>query len=568
MKRIVLLNIFILINTLGFSQFSLNCTGTVEDLSGNPIANHLVSIKSLDSSFMHLDTTYTNALGIYSFSIQNSVPSNNHPFRVSTLDCQGLTQNQLIFTNTTIVPTFFICSNNSAPHANFVWALDSTVQGLVHFQDSSQGNIIQWTWTQNNAPFSTLKNPSFQFQPISTNLVCLVVQDSLGSSDSICKTVKIKSCSTSFSYTINGTTVNFQANASPQANTYFWDFGDGQSQTTSANTIQHNYNSNGSFIVELQSMAINGTDTCLSTDQQTITISSSPTGNLSGSVFMDTTYLQAGSVYLYEIDSNTLTLNLHDSTQIHLDSSGVSYFYFTQLPYHSYVLKAVPDNSLSPSYYETWSFNAFNWQKADIINVNNIQNQALIFLRKQEVFSSGGNGKISGYVKNSNAQGMGMSKIYLLSTDSLIVDLQKSNSAGYYEFVDLAFGSYLVYPELDGIQSLVVPVEINPTYEYHQLNDFIVSNSTIVLSIPNHIEESTLHIFPNPFVDELTVQLVATSSAGLIELRDIAGKLYYKTQFNPGTREITIKANKLKKGVYFLKYVSENELLMNKIIKL
>jgi PKD repeat protein len=567
MRRFFLLILLAVLSQMSHAQYSLNCSGSVQDLSGTPISNHSVKIESLDSNFFYLDSTQSNTLGIYSFSIQNNVPNNFVPFLISTEDCQGITQSQVIFTSTTIAPTFSICGNIIPVQADFTWTVDSSNPAIIHFQDLSQGAITQYTWQQNGSTFSTQANPSYLFPAVSTNTVCLLVQGSPGLNDSICKTVKISSCSSSFTYTTNGATVSFQANSSPQASIYSWDFGDGQSQITTNPVIQHTYNANGSYQVELQSIVQSGMDSCVSSDQQTIMIASTPTGNLSGSVFLDSTYLNSGWVYLFEHDTNNIGLNLIDSTQIQQDSSGFSYFLFSQLAYRNYMLKAVPHGAGMNTYFETWSFSAFNWQDADVISVNGPQNQALIILKKIEVISSGGNATISGTIKTSSGQMISNAKVFLLSTDSLIVDMQRSNQLGYYEFNNLALGSYLVYPEIDGIQTQVVPVSLNMQNPSYHLPEFIVGNAMISTSLQDAHRHSQLDIHPNPFTNRINLIRDYAGHTGHIIIRNTEGKIVYRKTIARGEKTMDLSLFDLPKGIYLLSYISQNELFTKKIIK-
>lgn len=131
---------------------------------------------------------------------------------------------------------------------------------IVNFTDLSTGNPIQWRWDLGNGTISFLQNPSCTYFTPGQYTVKLVIQNALGTADSIIKTNYI----TIFAIPV----VNFSATptsgciplpvqfndlsdpGNSAITSWLWDFGDGNTGNTQ--NPAHTYASAGNFNVTLQ----------------------------------------------------------------------------------------------------------------------------------------------------------------------------------------------------------------------------------------------------------------------------------------------------------------------------
>ena len=158
--------------------------------------------------------------------------------------------------------------------------------------------INQWSWNIDGHHFNT-KTPRFLFRNTGDSNVSLIVKTQEGCADSITKTIQVDTVPTAlFSYTpLYGTApllVTFN-NRSINASSYIWNFGDGESDTTSVPQINpppHIYAQNGSYNVELYAYNIYGcydsfartvqvipTDLCLAIEQVQTYVTLQPDGS-------------------------------------------------------------------------------------------------------------------------------------------------------------------------------------------------------------------------------------------------------------------------------------------------
>ena len=91
---------------------------------------------------------------------------------------------------------------------------------------------------------------------------------------------------------------------------------------------------------------------------------------------------------------------------------------------------------------------------------------------------------------------------------------------------------------------------------------------TAVSSIANDILE--INCYPNPFVDNITISFSNYEKQNIkISIYDISGKIITtltNKQYEVGNHNITFKADKINSGVYFVKFYTENQIIVKKLI--
>ena len=150
----------------------------------------------------------------------------------------------------------------------------------VQFTNTSSNNAstFLWLFPGGTPSSSTEENPVVTYTSSGTYSVTLIVSNAQGS-DTLTQVDYIQvfvDAQASFSSTVNGATVVFQ-NTSNNANTYLWDFGDGN--TSTAPNPTHTYAQDGTYTVTLTASNSCGS----STFTQTITIVTPPTAGFAAS---------------------------------------------------------------------------------------------------------------------------------------------------------------------------------------------------------------------------------------------------------------------------------------------
>jgi uncharacterized repeat protein (TIGR01451 family) len=135
--------------------------------------------------------------------------------------------------------------------AIFTYNVDS-VTNTVTFTNLSTGTWAYSFWTFGDGNTSTVNNPQHVYSTSGIYLVCLTVWDSVSCQSTTCDTVVVGSlpgtgCSVTFTYQINGQSVNFFENISGNYTSISWNFGDGS--TSSASNPGHTYASTGVYTV-------------------------------------------------------------------------------------------------------------------------------------------------------------------------------------------------------------------------------------------------------------------------------------------------------------------------------
>lgn len=516
--------------------------------------------------FWYVNNQFASSNMAFSYTFQN--PSTN----IITLRVQDSS-------GTCMDSSFIQIYNvNCTLQSSFSSSQDSINKDLYHFTSNSTGNNLLYFWYVNNQLESNNTTFSHTFQNPSTNFIKLRIQDSSGTcSDSSSILIYHTNCTTQFTYLINGYTIDLTANSIPLGTTYYWDFGDGNTDNSNSNTIQHNYTSPGNYTINLTSFRMLGPDSCIAYATQNITIANpSGNGNLYGYVFAGVDKLEKGKVTLFKFDTLQNTLLEIDTASISNNPAGL--FIFQNIPYGTYKIYAEIDHTsiFDSTHFNGWSSETAFWQLSDNIEISNdsVSAQALITLPHNQVQVNQGQGVIEGQLimgASSPISSLEGIPIYLLTTDSLIIQAKYSLSNGYYKFDQLPYGSYLVLPEYPGIFSHPHALELTPNhFEYLSINwklDSISIQTKIKTSNPQFEE---VKIYPNPAADLLTIEGVNPSTSSIqIRIMDISGRyLSLYEEVNDMNFKKILDLSGLHKGLYFIELKSNDAFTIKKIIKL
>jgi PKD repeat protein len=146
---------------------------------------------------------------------------------------------------------------NAPPVADFTFTTSDLTANFTDASTDSDGTIVSWLWNFGDGNTSTVQNPSQTYAAGGTYTVTLTVTDDDGATDSVSKPVTVTEPpnippTASFTYTINGLTVNFTDTSTDPDGTivsWLWNFGDGNTSTLQNPT--HTYATGGTYTVTL-----------------------------------------------------------------------------------------------------------------------------------------------------------------------------------------------------------------------------------------------------------------------------------------------------------------------------
>ena len=87
-----------------------------------------------------------------------------------------------------------------------------------------------------------------------------------------------------------------------------------------------------------------------------------------------------------------------------------------------------------------------------------------------------------------------------------------------------------------------------------------------ILNINDNINNSKLELYPNPFVDNFQIIIPEDFSPYGYSFYDVNGKIIKSEFISEFDKTITIKANTLKKGTYFMVLSDDKGKMMKKVV--
>jgi gliding motility-associated-like protein len=210
------------------------------------------------------DTSFTWKFGDNSAAIRAGTQTETHAYANA-----GVYTVQLILTDTnycnapdTAAITLHVAANVKA---QFTGPTTGCAPDSVQFTDESVGGM-QWNWSFGDGSTSTLESPAHYYPNAGTYQIKLVVTDTFTCNkiDSTTATLVLQAKPTAgFSWGPNPPTTNtpvvFTNTSSPDAVSFKWLFGDGDTLfTTSRDTVLHQYNKTGTYNACLIAFNANG----------------------------------------------------------------------------------------------------------------------------------------------------------------------------------------------------------------------------------------------------------------------------------------------------------------------
>ncbi|MCF8296351.1 MAG: PKD domain-containing protein [Saprospiraceae bacterium] len=464
-------------------------------------------------------------------------------------------------------------------NADFIWMQDPNIPLKINFIDKSVGSIVSWDWAFGDNSVASGQYATHTYAAPGYYYVCLTVEDSNSFIDIFCDSVYVSYtmiCSATLNYQAQGLTVLFDGGGSPTPFEYIWNFGDGTIDT--AQSIVHTFQTGGNFSVCLNTKSIDSLtqDTCTNQKCKSITVSGEA-ATLLGYVFVDTNYADEASIYLINIDSlNFFTIV---DTALLVDSGSYTYFYFQNIPFGRYGLKAqlLPSSNYYSNYTPTYYDSKLNWSQTEIINITSTTNVAFIDLI--EISDVNGVGSIDGKVIEGTAKVPGDSvsnvEILLLNTNYLPVAVTYSDVNGKYNFGNLPFDNYVVYAEVLNKTTFPPSVLLSASNPSIQDVNLYINSTTVTTDLKginsNVSGNSISQIFPNPSANEISIEIKSSLQEDVdICIYNTTGlKLYEQTKhYSFGKTIYSIDISSYQQGIYFVHIKQGNSIVVKKFVKL
>ncbi len=448
----------------------------------------------------------------------------------------------------------------------------------ISFIDASFGNPDSWLWNFGDGTTSTEQNPIHYFEEEGIYNVCLSISNSMDSCQSdYCEEIYVfndttMGCFAWYDYQTNNLTVDFTAYLDGGSDNvdYMWNFGDGT--TGSGAYITHTFAQDGIYEVLLSASDSSG---CYSEYIEMIWVGDSITFGVSGYVHLqDSVAADYADVYLMTFDTMGNGLINLATTQ----TTYNGYYQFEGVGMENCVYFVQAELTTSSAYYgtylPTYHLDATNWEMAMPIFPFPTGWSSDIYMAP--VFSSStGNGVITGVVNNQGFREV-MSNVEIILLDHLgnPVAYLRTDDAGIFSFNGLANGTYTVYTELVGIETIPFDVTISDESPSSSVS-IVVNNGQAILGvgdIQSKYIQTVEDIYPNPVTDNSAINISVIESSNVrIEILNQYGQVIYSNNHSvsSGKHRLEIPNLSIAQGYYFVKITAEDNISnIRKFVKL
>ncbi len=448
----------------------------------------------------------------------------------------------------------------------------------ISFLDASYGNPDTWLWDFGDGSTSSEQNPVHLYSEEGIYTVCLTIFNSLDSCESTyCEDIyvfddTIQGCFTWYEYEVFNLTVDFEAFLEGGSNyvEYIWDFGDDNAAI--GQNVTHTYYEDGIYEVKVTAIDSSG---CYSEYIDIIWVGDNFTFGIDGYVYLDDS-LMADYAYVHLMTFDTLGNGLINVATTEVDEYGYYTFESVGIENCIYFVQAeLTDASVYfGSYIPTYHLDAINWEEAWPVFPEPMGMSYNIFM--VDASSSGsGNGVITGVVTNGSSRDiMSNVEIILLNSDGNPIAYVKTDNQGMFTFDNLPVGTYTVYTEITGIETIPFDVTLSEDNNNSTVN-ILVTNGQAILGIDEISSayiESVESIYPNPVIDNAKINIMIKESANInIEILNHYGQVLHSGShtLNIGKHSISLASESLAQGLYFVKVTAEdNNGVVRKFIKI
>lgn len=458
--------------------------------------------------------------------------------------------------------------------ADFDYAQDQTDPLVFQFTDLSQGIMTQWTWDFGDGAGSSLQNPVHQYADTGTYTVTLTIEnpDSLAwCYQMVQKLIDVEApapeCTADFT-AVPDSGVNkpylfhFSDLSTGNPESWFWDFGDGNTSTEQNPSHQFETADNHTVMLAVEKYnpyGQNCTDTIFNV------ISTPEYFHFGGFVYAGDYPINnpehlgdTAEVFLYRYRNDRM---------IPVDTSrftDLGYFFALYLLKDHYLIKTrlTKGSANAKNFFPTYYGDELLWESATQLHLIDSSHYHLDIKLHETTETESGTGSISGDVtqqrfwQTPSVTPAADAEILLFDAGYNPMQYVFSNDAGAFGFSQLPFGTYWLIAESAGLFSEPVQIELsesNPAVSGIQLEMFSEDITGI-----NAAESGQEHItlYPNPAVDILFIELQAAKSEKIkLEIINPAGQTLLESIQNlaQGHNRIALDISTLPTGLFIVR---------------
>lgn len=444
----------------------------------------------------------------------------------------------------------------------------SNYSNSIQFTDQSLGNPAEWHWNFGDGTTSTDQNPMHLYQEPGIYNVCLAISNPVSQCfDSICYEVWVNtiidSCMSVFSASVSGLVASFNGSmVNGESATFTWEFGDGY--TGSGNQVTHTFLTGGFYTVTLTTVTAQG---CIYSSASTIFLGDTASmQTIQGTIRAGANLPVSGVVMLLPLNG----IWNWGARMTNIDSSG--YYRFDGVMPGSYHLLAIPYNvgGDTMAYLPTYFGNVVFWEQASVITLGS----ALLAYEIDLVACNGinpGQALINGNITvNGLKAGMSDVSIILLDQQNNPLVFDRSDAAGAFDFSSLAYGTYIIWAELHGVNTYPVTLTLSDENPTSTVN--LKLDGTTVMGISDEGSQVIAlgQVYPNP-VESIAKIEVSTRQPVIFEvlLNNTMGQVVMRKSITVnGTSELEVEIAGIPTGVYTLLLKgSDGSILVRKFVK-
>jgi len=458
-------------------------------------------------------------------------------------------------------------SNGGGCQAYFTYEEDSlNTERTYHFFNQSTGNPTSLLWNFGDSAsgmnnISTTHDPTHIFSANGVYHVCLTITgDSCQST--WCDTIEVEgnqvNCVSHFSWERTFLTVAFNGHSDdPYPMTYTWHMGDSAQTILTGQNVTFTYLHNGSYTVSLVTTDTTG---CTYSSSQTIWVSS--TCDVWGMVLLNNTYADHGTVQLLKMENGVITVI--DTKEIQ-DSSGM--FQFGIIGPGEYYLKAElsPNSMYYGQFVPTYFEHSATFAEADLIHLGEVQNPYHIHMVPVGILAPG-QGTITGIITQGNKMnGSGSPvpnvEVMIMDENNQPLGFTFTDASGQFSFADIAFGSYIIYPDQAGMLTTPAHVTLDDMHKVLNL-PFSMTGSNIVFGINDKLPSGISRIseaYPNPAKGNTNLTIVTVRDVTVtISIFNPIGQSMSMAGYNllKGENHIQLNLQNLNSGNCFIRITS------------
>jgi PKD repeat protein len=433
--------------------------------------------------------------------------------------------------------------------SDFVFAQPDPDTPEVFFENLSPADSLIYFWDFGDGNISNDFSPDHLYSNFGDFTVKLRILG-YGCGDSISKSIELIKpiyCGAEFTFEQafpQSRLISFTNQSFGNGLSSSWDFGDGNSSFQT--NPQHEYLATGQYQVKL---LIATADQC--TDSVTQLVEILQPLIISGNVWAGESLLSFGNVLLYK-GVAAPEIELYDHAEL---SDGS--FAFTDLIPGTYFLQAIPSFDFPfptiPNYFPTYLQQTTQWQQALQINTDNIPDDIQLQLLYYNEFFDGKaslKGSVIQEQKNTDIPMI----IYLADDAGQIKDFRLPEDDNTFEFLNIPYAYYKVYPEKAGKLGQPFSIELNEHFPDFE-NLIFIENSEHIFPDLTSIDEQfafDINVSPNPAGSFIVISLsealfAECTTLGIYNINGLSMPI-----FSLETNTAAIDISELPEGVYVL----------------